>query len=64
MSFFMCFIPSGWVALYPAAGYNSTHSLGTKQITNKRKDYSNAPNLYPQSRGKPNTSTTLLLNLR
>ena len=63
MSFFMYFIPSCWVASYPArwvaplpirwvrsyffAGYNSTHSLGTKQTTNKREDYSKPSTLYP-----------------
>ena len=26
------FIPSGWVALYPAAGYERTYSLGTISI--------------------------------
>ena len=28
MPFFMYFIPSGWVVLYPAAGWRRTHSLG------------------------------------
>ena len=57
MPFFMYFIPSCWVASYPArwvdsypfAGYDCTYSLGTTlpirwvqtQSTNKRKDYSN-----------------------
>ena len=47
MSFFMYFIPSGWVVLYPAAGYDRTSSLGTKQTTNKREDYSKPSTLYP-----------------
>ena len=34
-------LPIRWVRLYFFAGYNSTHSLGTKQTKNNRKDYSN-----------------------
>ena len=43
-------LPIRWVRSYFFAGYNSTHSLGTKQITNKRKDYSNPPTLNPLPR--------------
>ena len=32
-------LPIRWVRSYLFAGYNSTHSLGTKQTTNKREDY-------------------------
>ena len=34
-------LPIRWVRSYFFAGYNSTHSLGTKQTTNKRKNYLN-----------------------
>ena len=41
-------IPIRWVRSYFFAGYNSTHSLGTKQSTNNRTDYSNVGStLYP-----------------
>ena len=34
-------LPIRWVRSYFFAEYNSTHSLGTKQSTNNRTDYSN-----------------------
>ena len=40
-------LPIRWVRSYFFAGYNSTHSLGTKQTTNKREDYSKPSTLYP-----------------
>ena len=45
-------LPIRWVRLYFFAGYNSTYSLGIKQTTNNRKDYSNPPALNPKSRLK------------
>ena len=50
-------LPIRWVRSYFFAGYNSTHSLGTKQTANKRKDYLNAPTLYPLMRSKLSTRT-------
>ena len=43
-------LPIRWVRSYFFAGYNSTHSLGTKQTANKREDYSNPPTLNPALR--------------
>ena len=43
-------LPIRWVRSYFFAGYNSTHSLGTKQTTNNRKDYSNPSTLIPEWR--------------
>ena len=44
-------LPIRWVQSYFFAGYNSTHSLGTKQSTNNRTDYSNVGStLYPLTR--------------
>ena len=52
-------LPIRWVRSYFFAGYNSTHSLGTKQTTNNRTDYSNPPTLSPRSR--PSKDTKMLL---
>ena len=51
-------LPIRWVRSYLFAGYNSTHSLGTKQSTGNRTDYSNAGStLYPKLRLRSLTPT-------